>query len=142
MTTQNEIEYAKCDACGGYHPIDDCEVVVIKMLKGKNCVFDSSPIKNTTKVVIPPNVYDTGNKIAPIPQPTFQKQRVEKQTTSGWVRTKQHEITEIDSPKLRDNEGNLVEPSPEIKRVSGIPKTPVPPGLRTMMQPPAGQEIH
>jgi hypothetical protein len=55
-------EMIKCDACDQYHPVEDCEVVIIKMIKGKDCElrpvsssssysFDKrSIISNDTKV--------------------------------------------------------------------------------------------
>lgn len=30
-------EMAKCEGCGEYHPIEDCEVVTIRIVKGKHC---------------------------------------------------------------------------------------------------------
>jgi hypothetical protein len=31
-----------CEACGGYHPEDECEEVYVKVVKGKNCVLNLS----------------------------------------------------------------------------------------------------
>jgi hypothetical protein len=36
-------EYCKCDGCGQYHPVEDCEIVVIKMVKGRDCQINTSP---------------------------------------------------------------------------------------------------
>jgi hypothetical protein len=38
MTTT---EMVKCESCSQYHPLSECEVVVIKMIKGKNCSIKS-----------------------------------------------------------------------------------------------------
>ena len=35
-------EMIRCDGCGEYHPLSECEVVVIKMIKGKNCSIGST----------------------------------------------------------------------------------------------------
>jgi hypothetical protein len=37
-------EMMKCEGCGEYHPVEDCEVVIIKMIKGKNCSM-TAPIR-------------------------------------------------------------------------------------------------
>jgi hypothetical protein len=34
--------YFLCEACGKYHPEDECEEVYIKIIKGKNCVLNLS----------------------------------------------------------------------------------------------------
>ena len=39
------VEMAKCEGCGQYHPVSECEVVIIKMVKGKNCPL--VPIQQT-----------------------------------------------------------------------------------------------
>lgn len=31
--------YSLCEACGEYHPVSDCEIVIIKIIKGKNCAL-------------------------------------------------------------------------------------------------------
>ncbi len=36
------IEMMKCDSCGQYHPIAECEIVTIKIIKGKSCVMNSN----------------------------------------------------------------------------------------------------
>jgi hypothetical protein len=30
-------EYYKCESCGGFHPADEVEVAIIRVIKGKNC---------------------------------------------------------------------------------------------------------
>lgn len=35
-------EMMKCEGCGEYHPVEDCEVVVIKVVKGKDCKLPST----------------------------------------------------------------------------------------------------
>lgn len=37
-----------CDSCGDYHPVEDCEVVVVKMIIGKGCDIKQ---KRQTKAV-------------------------------------------------------------------------------------------
>jgi hypothetical protein len=41
-------EMVLCQSCGQYHKIEDCEVVVIKMIKGKHC-----EMKPTAPATIP-----------------------------------------------------------------------------------------
>lgn len=50
----------KCEGCGQYHPIEDCEVVIIKIIKGKQCGMprenrDDSPIKSDPRPEIVPD---------------------------------------------------------------------------------------
>ena len=35
-------ELVKCDGCNGYHSLDEVEVVIIRMVKGKNCDISSA----------------------------------------------------------------------------------------------------
>ncbi len=35
-------ELVPCQGCGGYHSPEECEVIVIKIIKGKNCPLPSS----------------------------------------------------------------------------------------------------
>src|ERR1035437_1493405 len=42
-------EMLRCDGCGGYHPVDECEVVVLRLVKGKNCELNTSRPTETTK---------------------------------------------------------------------------------------------
>jgi hypothetical protein len=64
----NKVSLLKCDACGGYHPEDECEVVTIKLIKGKSCEFKptffSAPIQNNE--VYPQNI---GNNTVPLGTP-------------------------------------------------------------------------
>lgn len=45
----------KCDACGGYHPEAECEIVTIKIIKGKACELKSPMVTPmvTREVVTP-----------------------------------------------------------------------------------------
>jgi len=48
-----KVNMLKCDVCNAYHPEDDCEIVTIKIIKGKDCALTSpayieQPIKNNT----------------------------------------------------------------------------------------------
>lgn len=44
----------KCDACGEYHPVEDCEVVVIKLVKGKDCKLTPiKPFSGETNIKMP-----------------------------------------------------------------------------------------
>lgn len=58
-------EMIKCEGCGQYHPIEDCEVVIIKIIKGKQCampaqgqtvikevVREVAPVEQTGRVVV------------------------------------------------------------------------------------------
>ncbi len=33
------VEYVRCEGCGELHPMKDCEVVIVKITKGKNCAL-------------------------------------------------------------------------------------------------------
>lgn len=56
-------EMMKCDGCGQYHPIKDCEVVIVRFIKGKRCelhnheLMDTQPVKNENKETS--NTHDT-----------------------------------------------------------------------------------
>lgn len=39
MEEKKPREMVRCDGCGGFHFEDDCEVIVIKIIKGKQCEF-------------------------------------------------------------------------------------------------------
>lgn len=36
----------KCEACGGFHSEKDSEIVLIKIVKGKNCELDQTKLLN------------------------------------------------------------------------------------------------
>lgn len=38
------VEMAKCEGCGEYHPVEECEIVVIRIVKGKNCSLPSNRV--------------------------------------------------------------------------------------------------
>ena len=40
-------ELYKCEGCGSYHPLSECEVVIIRMIKGKDC--ELTPIRTIIK---------------------------------------------------------------------------------------------
>lgn len=47
--------YLLCEACGGYHTEDECEVVIVKIVKGKNCKLNmtkehTANLNNTPKI--------------------------------------------------------------------------------------------
>ncbi len=37
-------QMVKCEACGQLHDIDDCEEIIIRMVKGKNCVVTNNNV--------------------------------------------------------------------------------------------------
>jgi hypothetical protein len=37
LEKMNSSSYLLCEACGGYHPEEECEIVVVKIVKGKKC---------------------------------------------------------------------------------------------------------
>lgn len=47
LKNMNKVTMMKCEACFGLHPIDDCELVTIQIVKGKNCDLRKQPIVNT-----------------------------------------------------------------------------------------------
>ncbi len=42
-------EMVNCQGCGEYHPITDCEIVVIRVIKGKNCQLNQKSIFGNVK---------------------------------------------------------------------------------------------
>jgi hypothetical protein len=50
-------EMIKCEGCGGYHTLDESEVIVIKIIKGKGCAMPKAEGK--TVYVERPNVERT-----------------------------------------------------------------------------------
>jgi hypothetical protein len=46
-------EMIKCDGCDRYHPLEECEVVIIRMIKGKNCELKSEQPRTTETVDAP-----------------------------------------------------------------------------------------
>jgi hypothetical protein len=60
-----------CEACGGYHPEDDCEIILVKIIKGKKCdlnmtkentQFNTLKQRTTPQSVIPTNMQTTHAK--------------------------------------------------------------------------------
>ena len=49
-------EMIHCESCGGYHTLEDSEIVVIKIIKGKGC--DMPKAEPKTVYVDRPNVID------------------------------------------------------------------------------------
>lgn len=70
-------EMIKCEGCGEYHPLEECEIVIIKIIKGKNCVMPSqakqvvyrdTPIVPSGQVVTPTPVTVVSNDQPVVPQ--------------------------------------------------------------------------
>lgn len=59
----------KCEGCGEYHPEDECEIVIIKIIKGKNC--NLSPRSMTPAQVVIPHPAESEKKFE-VP-PAFSK---------------------------------------------------------------------
>jgi alanyl-tRNA synthetase len=66
FTKMDKGEAFKCDVCGGFHLADDCEIITIKIIKGKNCELNSGIILNQIKTPTIPIVKD--EKISDTPQ--------------------------------------------------------------------------
>jgi hypothetical protein len=52
------VKMVKCEVCNEYHPVEDCEIAVIKVIKGKACKMPSfqkasMPVEETTTTIIP-----------------------------------------------------------------------------------------
>ena len=49
-----------CEACGGYHPEEECEIILVKIIKGKNCTLNMTKeqtfARPTAQVVEPTKV--------------------------------------------------------------------------------------
>jgi hypothetical protein len=85
-----------CEACGGYHPEDECEIVLVKIIKGKDCALNMTkeqtfarPTKSVTEA---PRVV-TGRE--DIPDPAM---------PAGPVR-------EIVPPGIKKQDPRLIRPS-------------------------------
>lgn len=62
------VEMIKCEGCNGYHPLEDCEVVVIRVIKGKACPMPSAAEKTQAPFV--PRVEPmNAREDAPLPPP-------------------------------------------------------------------------
>lgn len=113
----------KCEACGGYHTADESEVVIIRMVKGKNCelthanrtvvvakTIDTSPASTLAPIMIPAPNNPINNSTA-----TFKE----------------------DAP----GEGYHIPPK-EMEKINSAPMDPtkrkmiIPPGLARFMIPP------
>lgn len=46
------VEMTRC-ICGQYHPVSDCEVVVIRIVKGKNCDLNAKAVTTTGNNGVP-----------------------------------------------------------------------------------------
>ena len=94
-----------CEACKNYHPIDDCEVVIIRMIKGKNCSM-GKPVENFTR---------------DLPVPEAQIIPVVKKV--------------VDNIPLKvddDGVGYHIPPK-EMEKINAQRKSIIPPGLASMM---------
>lgn len=58
-----ETNFVKCDGCGGLHPENEVEIVVIKLRKGKNCNVASPTLPG---LVPPKPIIPTVTTPAPI----------------------------------------------------------------------------
>jgi len=47
-----KVECFRCEACGNFHPKDECEIITIKIVKGKNCKFEKINIFENKKINI------------------------------------------------------------------------------------------
>lgn len=59
---------AKCEGCGEYHPVADCEIVVIKIVKGKGCGLPSNRAA-PSKPAFRSNVDDRDNRVDIVEEP-------------------------------------------------------------------------
>jgi hypothetical protein len=70
-----------CEACGSYHPEEECEIILVKIIKGKNCTLNMTKeqtfARPTTPAVEIPKV--TMNENIPIgfsPMPANQVREI------------------------------------------------------------------
>jgi len=67
------VEMVECDACKEYHALADCEIVVIKIIKGKNCPLTKRNTHPVQEIKI-----QTGSvspHAEPVPTTVFDKQK-------------------------------------------------------------------
>ena len=58
-------EMIRCEGCNGYHTMEESEVVIIKIIKGKGCPMPSS--RNTVvEAVVPRVVYNSRDNTVPV----------------------------------------------------------------------------
>ena len=41
-------EMIKCEGCGQYHSLEECETVIIRIVKGKHCNLSAQPLQNSS----------------------------------------------------------------------------------------------
>lgn len=78
MKGEQQISYVRCDACTELHPSTECEVVVIRLTKGKQCdinkarMFSPAPPSR----IIPPAFVDNAGTPPPEPKPQPPKKSI------------------------------------------------------------------
>ena len=68
----DSVEMVKCEACGQFHKVTECEIVTIKIVKGKDCALGAGaiftpPVRAEIPKVEPVNVDATVDKSVVIP---------------------------------------------------------------------------
>jgi hypothetical protein len=125
-------EMCLCDSCGDYHPVEDCEVVVVKMIVGKNCDIKKrdihSPIhvpKGTTIFVPEENIAEKKE------EPEEEKMAVTVKKPLKDLTPTEKALEDIYNPNHSDIPIKL-----DPARTSIIP-----PHLRGLMKPPGPDSI-
>ena len=89
-----------CEACGGYHPEEECEIIVVKIVKGKNCHLnmtkDQTFVRPTATLTIP----DNSGSVA-----------VEKKEEIPVQERPSGQVREIVPPGIKKNDPRLLRPS-------------------------------
>ena len=70
------VEMMKCDGCDGYHPVAECEVVIIRVIKGKSCEITPLYTTRLKNVVENTNKQD-GRMHIDVIKPSFLDNKVE-----------------------------------------------------------------
>ena len=66
----------RCEVCGDFHNEEDCEIIVIKIVKGKNCPLVREKIYSQTIQMIPEKTF---GQVVPIVKESTTEEKTEKQ---------------------------------------------------------------
>ena len=75
----------KCEGCGEYHPVEDCEIIIIKVVKGKACHLPPTGTKPVfqTEYSVPVNAKH------PIAPTTTEKLSVDQEAMKAIIKKRQ-----------------------------------------------------
>lgn len=117
-------ELIKCEGCGGFHSMEESEIVIIRMIKGKDCSI--SPASHTRRniVVVENDVNtDVGLRNSGTPNVVTAPEKVFVDE-----KAKLPDGTQMDA----DGVGYRIPPA-EMEKINKNRKSIIPPGLAGMM---------